>query len=194
MNDTRAQILERNFQAVRLHGFQGMRADKVITDLGITKGALYHYFPNKFELGYAIVDELVAPAYIRAWRPFEEATERHLDALVACLDVHKQRATEEDIRLGCPLNNLVQEMTPLDEGFRTRLQAVVHGMHASLERGFRNAQAAGAITTVVDPAQTAWFVLSCVEGSYGMAKAAQSRRVFNTSIDQLITYLRTLGL
>ena len=194
MNDTRAQILERNFQAVRLHGFQGMRADKVITDLGITKGALYHYFPNKFELGYAIVDELVAPAYISSWRPFEEATEKHLDALVACLEFHKQRATEEDIRLGCPLNNLVQEMTPLDEGFRTRLQAVVHGMHASLERGFRNAQAAGTVTTVVDPSQTAWFVLSCLEGSYGMAKAAQSLRVFNTSIDQLITYLRTLAL
>ena len=77
MNDTRAQILERNFQAVRLHGFQGMRADKVITDLGITKGALYHYFPNKFELGYAIVDELIAPVYVNSWRPFEEATANH---------------------------------------------------------------------------------------------------------------------
>jgi AcrR family transcriptional regulator len=194
MNATRAQILERNFHAVRLHGFQGMRADKVITELGITKGALYHYFPNKYELGYAIVDELLTPAYVNSWRPFEEATAHHLDALVACLEDHKRRATEEDIRLGCPLNNLVQEMTPLDEGFRTRLQALVRGMHASLETGFRNAQAAGAITTVVNPTRTAWFVLSCVEGSYGMGKAAQSVAVFKASIDQLITYLRTLAL
>lgn len=57
MNDTRTQILERIYQAVRLHGFQGMRADKVVIDLGITKGALYHYFASKLELGYAIVDE-----------------------------------------------------------------------------------------------------------------------------------------
>ena len=28
------------------------------------------------------------------------------------------------LNLGCPLNNLAQEMSPLDEGFRTRTQQV----------------------------------------------------------------------
>lgn len=194
MNDTRTQILECNYRVVRLNGFQGMRADKAIAELGITKGALYHYFPNKFELGYAIVDEIIAPGYKNAWRHFEYVGQNHLDALIATLEAHKQRASDDEIRLGCPLNNLIQEMTALDEGFKTRLQAIVGEMHASLTAGLRNGQLAGGITSVVDPSQTAWFILSCVEGSYGMAKSSQSLTVFRASIDQLITYLRTLGL
>ncbi len=194
MNDTRTQILECNYRVVRLNGFQGMRADKAITELGITKGALYHYFSNKFELGYAIVDEIIAPDYKNAWRHFEYADQHHLDALIATLEVHKQRASDDEIRLGCPLNNLIQEMTALDEGFKTRLQDIVGEMHASLTAGLRNGQLAGGITSVVDPSQTAWFILSCVEGSYGMAKSTQSLAVFKASIDQLIMYLHTLGL
>lgn len=194
MNDTRNQILECNYQAVRLNGFQGMRADKVVTELGITKGALYHYFPNKLELGYAIVEEIISPLYQNGWKPFEEATENHLDALIACLEAFKQRSNEENIKLGCPLNNLIQEMTALDNGFQTRLQAIVNQMRKALETGLRHGQAAGTITSVVDPTQTAWFVLSCLEGSYGMAKAAQSVGVFEASVNQLITYLRTLSV
>ncbi|MCY7353017.1 MAG: TetR/AcrR family transcriptional regulator [Cytophagaceae bacterium] len=194
MIDTRTQILERNYQAVRLNGFQGMRADKVITELGITKGALYHYFPNKLELGYAIVDEIISPAYREGWRAFEQATENHLAALIACLEAFKHRSNEEEVKLGCPLNNLIQEMTALDGGFKARLQAIVNQMRGSLETGLRNGQAAGSITSTIDPTQTAWFILSCLEGSYGMAKAAQSVRVFEDCVNQLITYLRTLAV
>ena len=34
-----------------------MRLDDVVAATGLTKGALYHHFPNKQALGYAVVDE-----------------------------------------------------------------------------------------------------------------------------------------
>ena len=49
-SDTRQRILEKNFEAMHEHGYQGMRADKVVKELGITKGAFYHYFEGKQEL------------------------------------------------------------------------------------------------------------------------------------------------
>ena len=62
--NTREQILNKNYESMCVHGFQGLRTDKVIDTLGITKGAFYHYFSSKKELGYAIVDEIIAPHYI----------------------------------------------------------------------------------------------------------------------------------
>lgn len=65
--DTRTQILQHIFEAIKLHGYQGLRTDKVISELGVTKGAFYHYFPDKQSVGYAVTDEIIAPMYISNW-------------------------------------------------------------------------------------------------------------------------------
>jgi len=190
--DTRTQILQRNYQAIRLHGFQGVRADKVVAEMGITKGALYHYFPTKFDLGYAIVDELIGPVYLSTWRPLETARKNQLEILLQNLAYFKQITDCEYIKLGCPLNNLMQEMSPLDEGFRRRLGNIINNMALSVETGIRNGQDNGSIRSEINARQMAFFILSCLEGSYGVAKSMQSKEAFDASIDQLIAFVSTL--
>ena len=64
---TRQMILQRCFEAIQSKGFETLRTDKEIARLKITKGAFYHYFPNKAELGYAVVDEVMMPYYEQKW-------------------------------------------------------------------------------------------------------------------------------
>lgn len=64
---TRHLILQRCFEAIQAKGFETLRTDKEIARLKITKGAFYHYFPNKSELGYAVVDEVMLPFYEQKW-------------------------------------------------------------------------------------------------------------------------------
>ena len=64
---TRQLILQRCFEAIQAKGFETLRTDKEIARLKITKGAFYHYFPNKSELGYAVVDEVMLPFYEQKW-------------------------------------------------------------------------------------------------------------------------------
>ncbi len=192
VTDTRQQILLKNFQAIRLHGFQGVRADKVVADMGITKGALYHYFPTKFDLGYAIVDELIAPMYLSVWRPLETARKNQIEVLLQCIEIFKQKNDSEEVKLGCPLNNLMQEMSPLDAGFQVRLGTIVSGMVRSIEAGIRNGQANGGIRPEVDARQLSFFIISSIEGSYGVAKSMQSVEAFNASIDQLALFVQTI--
>lgn len=162
--------------------------------MGITKGALYHYFPSKLDLGYAIVDEIIAPAYTGTWRILETIRKGHLEMLLQLVENFKKRTDSEEIKLGCPLNNLMQEMSPLDEGFRIRLEKIVTGMVRSIETGLRNGQEAGTIQSGADPRQLAFFILSCIEGSYGIAKSAQSKEVFDASINQLMIFLKMLKI
>ncbi len=186
MTDTRTEILQKNYEAIHRNGFQGIRADKVVAEMGITKGALYHYFPNKFDLGYAILDELLAPYYLKIWEPFERAEKNFGAVLLTVLESYRDFAkTDEEIKLGCPLTNLTQEMPPLDEGFRKRLHRITHQMQLQVETGLKNAQLAGEFNLDFNPTQTAFFYLSVIEGGFSVAKAMQSRAAFEMVIAQL---------
>ncbi|MGB3617276.1 MAG: TetR/AcrR family transcriptional regulator [Catalinimonas sp.] len=192
--DTRRLILEHNYAAMRRHGFQGVRADKEVTALGITKGALYYHFADKKALGYAVVEEMIAPHYLSVWAPLLDGETPVVAHIVRVLEQFKAHATDKEIALGCPLNNLIQEMSPLDEGFRQRLGDVVDGMHTALRTGLERAQATGEVTPLVDPSATAWFLLSSIEGAYGIAKVRQSRAIFVKSINHLAGYVRQLQI
>lgn len=192
MTDTRTQILEKSYQALRLHGFQGTRADKVILDLGITKGALYHYFPSKLDLGYAIVDELIMPPYTRLWLSLAQFEGNPADGIIANLQFLINMGSEEEIRLGCPLNNLMQEMAPLDQGFQQRLQHIVNVQREAIGIALKRGQDAGQIRTDIQTDPSAIFILSSLEGSYSIAKALQQREIFETSLQTLIQFVHAL--
>jgi len=187
--DTRERILGRMFQDIHKNGFQGLRADRVIADLGITKGALYHYFPSKDAIGLAVIEEIIGPTYLSFFRSLEQAKGHPIDLLQEHLRELGEKATPDDIYLGCPLNNLVQEMSPLNEDFRQRLKVVMDGMiHYSaraLERGIQNGQ----VKPDTDCGAVASFMIAGMEGAYGVAKVQKSLSSFHRNIEQLIHYL-----
>ena len=192
-NDTRQRILEKNFEAMHQHGFQGMRADKVVRELGITKGAFYHYFESKQELGYALVDEIVAPMYLQHWAHLGSLPGNPVAHIVQVLELLAGMQNSEKIKLGCPLNNLMQEMSPLDEGFRRRLQRIITGMQTGVREALQRGQQEGFIRATVDPEAAAVFIVAALEGAFGIGKVLQSLTAFEQAMQQLIGYVRSLG-
>lgn len=175
-----------------LNGFQGLRTDKVISDLGITKGAFYHYFSGKKELGYAIVDEIITPHYIGAFLSLKNEDKGAIESIVEVLEHLKGCASEETIHLGCPLNNLVQEMSPLDNIFRDKLRNVFEEQKKllmfALEKGLEH----GELNEDINPESVALHIISSIEGSFTIGKSFQSMTVFESSMNQLISYLYML--
>lgn len=51
---TRDKLLQAAFNEIHLHGFQAASIANILRDTGLTKGALYHHFPTKQELGLEI--------------------------------------------------------------------------------------------------------------------------------------------
>lgn len=192
MTNTRQKILESNFKAMHRSGYNAMRADKEILKLGITKGALYHHFPTKQDLGYAIVDELIYKDYIGSWSPLNTYQGNSVDFIISRLNALQQECTDKEISFGCPLNNLIQEMSPTDKGFRIRLTRILNEMHTIIKNALSRSQKNGVISKSVKPIPTAWFILSAMEGGYAMGKATQSCEVFIQAIDQLILHLESL--
>jgi len=167
---TRSKLLESAFQQIHEHGFQTVSLDAILRDTGVTKGALYHHFPNKNALGYAVVEEIIAPTLAEFWiNPVVESKDP-ISALQNVIREAGEGMTIEELKLGCPLNNLSQEMSSSDEGFRLRLAAIYddwrHGLSKALQNGKENQTVAENVNTKA----TAAFLVASLEGCIGMAK------------------------
>ena len=190
---TREKLLHAAFQEIYRHGFQGASVDVILAKAGETKGALYHHFSDKAELGRAVVDEVVHGLLLERWLGVLERQPG--DSLTALQGMLKQRASEltsHEVELGCPLNNLAQEMSPLDERFRRRVNATFETWIDGFARVLARGQAEGTVRKDVDPRQVAGFLVGAVEGCYGLAKSARSKTMLRANLDVLGRMLESL--
>lgn len=192
--DTRQLILNKAYEHIKLYGYQGLRTDKVIEALGITKGALYHYFPGKKELGYAVVDEVLAGKYADTWSGLKGYEDNALDFIIITLEWMLKRITEKEIRLGDPLTNLIQEMSALDEGFRVRLETILGNIQGLLQTALKKGKKGGNVKESVPARQTSIYILATLQGAFSLAKVYQSRKIFVNVTENLIIYLKDLKI
>lgn len=188
---TRQKLLGSAFEEIHRNGFRAASLDAILKNSGVTKGALYHHFGSKLELGYAVVEEVVRPFVEARWRPAVESQ----DPVSAGIGIVKELLmTRADMAasLGCPFNNLCQEMSPVDEGFRKRLNAILDDWRNSTIEGLKRGQANGAVRKDVDPRAAAAFIIAGVEGCIGMAKASRSKEFLQAGMTGLIDYLEHL--
>jgi TetR/AcrR family transcriptional regulator, transcriptional repressor for nem operon len=92
--------------------------DIILATAGVTKSVLYQRFNNKEALGHAVVDEIVASLKREMGGGRLQNAKHPIDSLIRM--VQSTSLKPEDLRRGCRLNNLFEEMSPLDAGFRKR--------------------------------------------------------------------------
>jgi len=189
---TRQILLEAAFAEIHRNGFQAASITQILADTGLTKGALYHHFPDKKALGLAVVEEVIRPRLAAMmFEPLAD-TRQPLAAMQALLAA---KAAEDDpmvVTLGCPLNNLMQEMSPVDESFRQRLNEVFEAWVAVVAAALKRGKTAGEVRRDVDAEVTAFFIVSALEGCVGMSKNTQSVAAYRSCLAQLGRFLDTL--
>jgi AcrR family transcriptional regulator len=194
-DQTRQRLLGAAFAEVYRRGFQAASLDIILARAGVTKGALYHHFPDKAALGYAVLDQIVAGLLLERWLQPLSRLEPDTDPLAALQAVLRYRAahiTVHEITLGCPLNNLAQEMSPLDDRFRRRITRTFDAWRKGFARTLERARAAGTVRRDVDPGAVAGLLVAAIEGSIGLAKSARSRSLLRTNLETLASSLDAL--
>ena len=193
--DTRAILLSAAAREIHHYGFQAASLARILADSGVTKGALYHHFPSKLALGYAVLEERYAPLLRQTWiAPLARAGSDPIDVLVAIISAAGERMTLQDIGLGCPVNNLAQEMSAVEPGFRMRIEALFEEWRAAIAAALMRASQEQRLRPGIDPHAVACFVVASLEGCVGMAKNAQSKKILRKCGAGLIDYLQSLRL
>jgi AcrR family transcriptional regulator len=171
--DTREKILIAAFREIHLNGFQAASLNNILAHTGVTKGALYHHFPNKTELGFAVIDEVIAGLIHRNFIAPMIGAENPLQALIELVERAGNSLSMEDISLGCPLSNLAQEMAPIDEGFRQRLNRIYQLWHEAIYDSLQLAKQKGLLVEGVDAGQASAMIVATIEGCLNAAKISQ---------------------
>lgn len=189
---SRKEILDAAFRLVFTRGFQGVSIDDIVKKTSMTKGAFYHHFPTKLDLGYALVEEVVKPMTVSRWIEPLKNYDNPLDGILAQVRELIGRALPAELKHGCPLNNLVQEMAPVDAGFRRRLQGALNLWIDGMERELARAKKKGFLRSNVNVRQAAHFVVMAHEGFYGMLKGLDDPRAFGALYSSLKIYFDSL--
>jgi TetR/AcrR family transcriptional repressor of nem operon len=189
---TRERLLQAASREVYRTGFQSASLDTILAGAGVTKGALYYHFNSKEALGYAVVEEVIGPDVHGKWvRPLQSVKDP-IDALIGA--VQRIPVRPEDVRGGCQLNNLAQEMSPLDAGFRKRLAIIFDAWRDAVASVLREGQTHGSVRDDVNPDEAAGLLIAMVEGYGSLAKNAQDPKVMKAGIRNIVSWLRSLRM
>ncbi len=189
---TRAELLQAAFKEVHENGFQAASLQRILANTNLTKGALYHHFPNKCAMGLAVLDEVVGKRIYQSLIAPLEQVDDPVPVLLKIIDEEIDFITDEGIRLGCPMMNLSQEMSPLDDEFREHLLRIFEGWRTALADALGRGQEKGTIRQEVNCDQASIFFIATYEGSIGIGKTYQSAEVVRSCATQLKVYLESL--
>jgi len=188
---TRQKILNIAAEEIHQHGFQACKISQIIKKADISKGALYHHFPSKLDMGYAVFDEVLTPEITTMWQPIMDGE----DPIQDMSDFFREVLSEvcfEEISKGCPVNNLAQEMSAVDEGYRLRINHIMMLWQEGIAGAIRRGQENGLVDREVNADRTASFIIASIEGAHGLAKNYQNVDSFAECLNGLIDYLQRL--
>src|ERR1700675_4972183 len=189
---TRERLLQAAFRQVYKYGFQSAGIDTILAATNVTKGALYYHFESKEALGHAIIEEIISEITRDRWvLPLQRSKDKNpVDALIGIVQAIPARP--RDVKRGCPLVNLTQEMSQLDEQFRKRLERIFQAWQEAIATALRKGQYTGTVRRDLVPEETASFLIAMVEGYEVLAKNAQDAKVWNMGIRNIVGWLSSL--
>jgi TetR/AcrR family transcriptional repressor of nem operon len=191
---TRHEILNAAFDEIYANGFHASSLDAILERTELTKGALFHQFASKLELGYAVVDEVIVPMTRARWITPLAAFDDPLEGILHLVERNVGDAPQAELHRGCPLGNLIQEMSNTDAEFRRRLRRCVEvwidGVAEHIERGRRT----GHVRRSVKPRAVAEYVVVTLEGIFGVVKGLRDKSIVPALVSSMHTSLSALAV
>lgn len=183
--DTRTLLLKITFEEVYTHGYQGASVLKILQKAGLHKGSMYHYFANKKEMVLAAIQEKTKEVFGTKYDDVLEHDSLILEHFETMLLSSYPIISER----GCPLANLIQEMSNIDVDFESLLKERYERLRNHIEKIILKAIALKELKCT-SPYDTSLFILSTLEGAILSAKAFRNKEVYDTTITSLFKVLK----
>ncbi len=188
---TRATILQVAAHEMRLRGFQAASLSQIIGKCGLSKGAVYHHFRTKQELGYAVFEEIYQQDYFDFWDSALDQDDA-VSGILGVLATMPDKFSEQDMAYGCPVNSISQEMSSEDEGFRLRTLAMYKSLQRKIAAALSLAIEKGQVKADVEVESTALFIVTSFQGMASMMKASRDKSMVADITKAISDYVEML--
>jgi len=187
---TREALLKAATQLIHVQGYQNTSLDDVLRESGVGKGNFYYHFRSKEDLGYAILDQIIAAFLERTLEPcFSSGEAPRLTQIRCFLDRVLEAQRQRKCIGGCAMGNLACELSDVHEGFRARLASVFTAWRERLTVALREAQERGEVVSACEPESIGHFLVAALEGSILLSKVSKDISVMEQCVSELKRYL-----
>jgi TetR/AcrR family transcriptional regulator, transcriptional repressor for nem operon len=191
-SSAKAKILDAALRVIRAKGYAATTVDDLCAASDVTKGAFFHHFKSKEDLGVAAVQhwsdvtgELFAAA------PYH----RHADPLqrvLGYLEFRKQLLTGDVADFTCLVGTMVQETFASSPAIRAACDASISEHAARIETDIAEAIRQHGIRAQWTAKGLALHTQAVLQGAFILAKARDDAKIAAASIDHLRRYIQYL--
>ncbi|MDP2121843.1 MAG: TetR/AcrR family transcriptional regulator [Hoeflea sp.] len=189
--NARTRLLESARDVIRAKGFSATTVDDLCKTAGVTKGAFFHHFKSKEDLGVAAADfwsETTSALFAGA--PYHQLDDP-FDRLIAYLAFRKELLAGELPEFTCLVGTMAQEVYDSAPAIREACHASISGHAMTLVddiSAVMEARGVGGFT----PESLALHTQAVLQGAFILAKAGSSVTLAQDSVDHLIRYMSML--
>lgn len=190
--NAKTRLLDAALSVVRAKGYEATTVDDLCAAAGVTKGAFFHHFKSKEELGVAAADH-----WSQVTGALFEAASYHkhvdpLDRVLGYLDLRKELLQGEVAEFTCLVGTMVQETFELSPAIRAACNESISNHAAKLEGDIAEAMRERGISGGWTAQSLALHTQAVLQGAFILAKARNGADIAAASIDHLRRYLELL--
>ncbi len=191
--DARNRLLEVARDILRTKGFAATTVDALCDAAGVTKGAFFHHFKSKEDLGVAVADfwtETTSTFFEEA--PYHMPSDP-LERILAYIAFRRAIITDNIPGFTCLVGTLAQEVHSTAPKIRDAAGASIFGHAETLEFDIAAAiSARGIEPDGWTPASLARHFQTVIQGGFILAKAGNDPDLAREALDHLDRYVRCL--
>ncbi|WP_020590600.1 TetR/AcrR family transcriptional regulator [Kiloniella laminariae] len=190
--DARAKLLDAAFNVIRAKGYCATSVDDLCRAAGVTKGAFFHHFKSKEDLGVAAADcwaEMTGIFFATA--PYHDH-EDPLERVLGYLDFRRTILQGEVREFTCLVGTMVQETYDTAPAIRDACEACISDHAAKIEADIAAALDHANLKPDWSAKSLALHSQAVLQGAFILAKAQGGAEIAVDSIDHLQRYIRLL--
>ncbi len=190
--DARAKLLDAALTVIRTKGYSATTVDELCAAAGVTKGAFFHHFKSKNELGIAAANhwsEMTGALFAGASYHDHPAP---LDRILDYLEFRKALLAGDLPDFTCLVGTMVQETYETEPAIRDACASSITSHAATLEADIEAAMRERDMAPDWTAKSLALHTQAVIQGAFILAKATGGAEIAADSIDHLSRYIRLL--
>ncbi|MCF8477787.1 MAG: TetR/AcrR family transcriptional regulator [Pseudolabrys sp.] len=190
--DAKAKLLDAALTVIRAKGYSATTVDELCAAAGVTKGAFFHHFGSKEELGVAAADhwsEITGALFAQA--PYHDHADP-LDRVLGYVEFRKALLRGGVSEFTCLVGTMVQETYDTAPAIRDACDRSISGHAATLEADIEEAMQARGMSASWTAKSLALHTQAVLQGAFILAKAKGGAKIAADSVDHLIRYITLL--
>lgn len=186
-DSTRARILELVEDLVMRRGYNAISYQDVADGIGIRKASVHYHFPNKADLGEAVIDAYLAKMQSVA-APLEDMkSTQFAAALEDFLSMFTSVAEQGD--KVCLAGILGAEFETLPEPVQQKVRAFYGAGRNWLAALLAAGRDAGVFSFEGDPGDRAWSLFSMLEGALIIRRAMKDEAALDAAVSEVRAHI-----